>query len=226
MADTRPARRKSIAVIGLGRFGGSAALALSNLGHDVLGIDENMEVVQRWVSQLAHVIQADTTDEAALREAGVTGMDHVIVAIGGDLEASVLTVTALADLGVKTIWAKAVTEKHGRLLDRMGAHHVVFPEASFGERVAHQIADEVIDYIEFGDGFTIAKVHAPAYSVGLTLAESALRGNWGITIVGVKRAQQDFEYARPDTRVEAGDLLIAAGPTEHIQKFAASCGSA
>jgi len=217
--------KQTVAVIGLGRFGGAAAQALTNLGHDVLGIEEDMALVQAWSTRLRHVVQADATDEAVLRELGVDKMEHAIIAIGTDLEASVLAATTVADLGVPDIWAKALTAKHGRLLERMGVHHVLFPEASMGERVAHQIADHVLDYIEFGDGFTIAKVGVPPAGVGLSLADYALRTEYGITVVGVKRRGQDFEYARPETVIEEGNLLIVAGPTVRIQKFAADCGT-
>jgi trk system potassium uptake protein TrkA len=211
----------SVVVIGLGRFGGAVAESLIRLGHDVLGIDENAELVQRWADQLTHVVQADTTSTDTLRRLGVTDFESAVVGIGNDLEASVLTVLGLSELGVKDIWVKALSVRHGRILERTGAHHVVYPEMAMGERVAHLVTGKMIDFIEFDDGFAIAKTRAPREAAGRTLAESALRSKYGVTIVGVKRPKTDFTYAKPETMIEAGDLLIASGPTKLVEAFAA-----
>lgn len=210
----------SVVVIGLGRFGGAVAESLTQLGHDVLAIDQNAELVQEWSGRLTHVVQANTTSVEALQQLGCGHFGHAVVAIGSDIEASVLTVLALTDLGVPDIWAKAVTSRHGRILERTGAHHVVYPEASMGERVAHLVTGKMIDFIEFDDGFAIVKTRAPREVAGKTLAESALRTQHGVTIVGVKRPRADFAYARPETFVEPGDILIVAGPTKLVEAFA------
>jgi trk system potassium uptake protein TrkA len=216
-----PAHADSVVVIGLGRFGGAVATSLLHLGHEVLGIDEDAAVVQHWADQLTHVVQADTTRSETLRQLGVADFGRAVVGIGNDLEASVLTVLALEELGVADIWAKATGDKHGRILERTGAHHVVYPEAAMGERVAHLVTGKMIDFIEFDDGFAIAKTAAPAEAHGKTLSESALRSRYGVTVVGVKRARSDFTYAKADTIVEAGDLLIISGPTGVVERFAA-----
>jgi trk system potassium uptake protein TrkA len=174
-------------VIGLGRFGGAVAESLVRLGHDVLGIDEDAALVQSWADRLTHVVQADTTSGDTLRRLGVHEFERAVVGIGGDIEASVLTVLALSELGVEDIWAKALGEKHGRILERTGAHHVVYPEAAMGGRVAHLVTGKMIDFIEFDDGFAIVKTRAPREAAGRTLAESALRSKYGVTVVGVKR---------------------------------------
>ena len=210
-----------VVVIGLGRFGGAVAQSLIRMGHEVLGIDEDPELVQRWADDLTHVVQADTTDADTLRSLGVPEFQHVVVGIGTNLEASVLTVLALSEMAIPQIWAKALTVNHGRILERTGAHHVVYPEMAMGERVAHLVTGKMIDFIEFDDGFAIVKTRAPAEAVGRTLEESALRSRHGITIVGVKRQGADFTYARPETRVETGDLLIVSGPTKLVEAFAA-----
>jgi trk system potassium uptake protein TrkA len=209
-----------IVVIGLGRFGSAVAASLTRLGHEVLAIESRPELVQVYSDQLSHVVQADATDPAALRRLGVDSFHHAIVAIGTDLEASVLAVLALSEIGVKDIWAKALQERHGRILERTGAHHVIYPEASMGERVAHLITGQVIDFIEFEDGFAIIKTRAPAEAIGRTLGQSALRSKYGVTIVGVKRPQEEFTYATADTIVEQGDLLIIAGQTRACECFA------
>ena len=210
----------SVVVIGLGRFGSAVAKSLTQLGHEVLGIDENAALIQDLSSTLSHVVQANTTNVETLRQLNVGQFSHGVVAIGSDLEASVLSVLALSELGVPDIWAKAVTERHGKILERTGAHHVVYPEVTMGERVAHLVTSKIIDFIEFDDDFAIAKTRAPADVLNKTLAESELRRVYNVTIVGIKRPGEDFTYGRPDTMVRPGDLLIVAGPTREVEAFA------
>jgi trk system potassium uptake protein len=221
LASRSSPREDAIVVIGLGRFGGAVAGSLQRLGHDVLAIDENAALVQSWADRLTHVVQADTTNGDTLRRLGVHEFPRAVVGIGSDLEASVLTVLALCDLGVPDIWAKANGPKHGRILERTGAHHVVYPEADMGERVAHLVTGKMMDFIEFDDGFAIVKTRAPREIEGKTLAESALRSKYGVTVVGVKRAGADFNYARPETMIMPEDLLIVSGPTKLAAAFAA-----
>lgn len=209
----------SVVVIGLGRFGSAVAESLVHMGQEVLAIDENPTLVEKWADDLTHVAQADSTDEQALRQLGVADFDRAVVAIGTDIEASVLTVLALAEAGVPDIWAKAITRKHGAILDRVGAHHVVYPEHSMGERVAHMLTGGMMDYIEFDDEFSIARTLAPACTWDKTLAESAPRTTHGVTIVGLKRTGEDFTYARPETHVQRRDHLIVSGPTAKVERF-------
>lgn len=210
----------SVVVIGLGRFGGAVAQSLISLGHDVMGIDRDAEPVQLWADRLTHAVQADASNVLVMRQLGVADFRHAIVGIGDNLAASLMTLMALTELGIGDIWVKALTEEHGKIAQRMGAHHVVYPEADMGERVAHLISGRMIDYIEFEDGFAIAKIHAPQPTLGLALRESRVREKYGVTVVGVKRANEDFQHAGPDTRVLAGDLLIVSGPTTRVEKFA------
>lgn len=217
----RTDRANGVAVIGLGRFGSAVAEALVRLGHHVLAVDVDLALVQQWSDRLTHVVQASSMDAGTLRSLGVHEFPHAVVAIGTDIEASALTVLALAELGVPDIWAKAVTDNHGRILERIGAHHVIFPEATMGERVAHLVTSRMIDFIEFDDGFAIVKMRAPEQAIGHTLAESQLRGRFGVTVIGVKRHRQDFLYAKPETMIEANDLLIVCGQTRLVEQFAA-----
>lgn len=210
----------SVVVIGLGRFGRAVAQSLAQTGHEVLGIDESAEIVQELSGVLTHVVQANTTSVEVLRQLNVGDFRHGVVAIGNDLESSVLSVLALSELGVPDIWAKAVTERHGKILQRTGAHHVVYPEKTMGERVAHLVTSKIIDFIEFDDDFAIAKTRAPADVLNKTLAQSALRRVYNVTIVGVKRPGEEFTYGQPDTMVLPGDLLIVAGPTRDVEAFA------
>jgi trk system potassium uptake protein TrkA len=213
---------EAVAVIGLGRFGTAVAESLTRLGHEVLAVDERPEIVQRASDSLTHVVQADSTDSAVLAQLGVGEFDHVVVAIGTDIEASVLTVLACEEAGVREIWAKAINAKHGQILHRTGAHHVVYPEAAMGERVAHLVSGKMMDFIEFDDGFAIVKTRAPAEAVDRPLGESKLRSKWGVTVVGVKKTGEDFTYATPDTVILEGDTLIVSGSTEKVEAFAST----
>ena len=221
MADKTASERDTILVVGLGRFGGAVAESLTHLGHEVLAIDENAEIVQQWSERLTHVVQADSTRSEALRQVGAKDITRAVVAIGSDVEASVLTVLALEEVGIRDIWAKAVSAKHGQILERVGAQHVVYPEAAMGERVAHLVTGRMIDFIEFDDGFAIAKTTAPREAWDMTLSESNLRQKYGITVVGLKRRHADFTYAQAHTFVESGDILIVSGPTRLVEKFSA-----
>jgi len=211
----------NVVVIGLGRFGGAVAESLINLGHEVLGIDSDEHIVQDWGDRLTHVVEADATDTDAMRQLGVQEFSRAVVGIGTNLETSVLTVLTLSEIGVTEIWAKATSAKHGKILSQVGARHVIFPESEMGERVAHLITGRMLDYIEFDDGFAIAKVRAPNEAVAKTLAEVGLRSKWGVTVVGIKLPSKDFTYARPETVVPPGCILIVAGDTRKVEQFAA-----
>jgi trk system potassium uptake protein TrkA len=223
LADrSRTSNDDNVVVIGLGRFGGQVAESLVNLGHEVLGIDSDERLVQDWSDRLTHVVATDATDTDALRQLGVHEFPRAVVGIGTNLETSVLSVLTLAELGVPEIWAKATSVKHGKILASVGARHVIYPESEMGERVAHLITGRMLDYIEFDDGFAIAKVRAPRDAVGRSLADVGLRTKWGITVVGTKLPGQDFTYARPETVVPEGCILIVAGDTKKVENFAAS----
>lgn len=211
----------SVVVIGLGRFGTAVARRLLDQGTEVLGIDSDPAIVQSLSSELPHVVHADSTDLGALRQLGVLDFSHAVVSIGSNLEASILTILNLSQMGVKDIWAKANDTQHGRIAERVGAHHVVYPEAEMGERVAHLVTGKMIDFIEFDDGFAIAKTRAPRETHGKTLAQSDVRKKYGITVVGIKRRHQDFIYAKAETEIKAGDHLIVAGETRLVDRFAA-----
>jgi trk system potassium uptake protein TrkA len=212
----------AVLVIGLGKFGIATATALTRLGHEVLAVDDNPDVVQEWAGVLTHVIEADSTSLEAMRQVGADEFSMAVVAIGNDIEASILSTLNLEDLGVKEIWAKAITAAHGRILERIGADHVVYPEKSMGERVAHLLTGKMIDFIEFDDGFAIAKTHAPREAFGRSLGDVKLRTKYGITVVGVKGPHTDFVHAVPETVVHPGDMLIVSGRTDLVEKFSAS----
>ncbi|MFI7212488.1 potassium channel family protein [Micromonospora maritima] len=210
-----------VAVIGLGRFGCHLAGSLARLDHEVLAVDRDPERVQRWSGELDRVVQADATEETVLRQLGMADFPRVVVAIGASVEASVLTVLALTELGVPQIWARATSEKHAKILHSVGAHHVVFPEAETGERVAHLIVSRMLDFIEFGDDFAIAKVRVPPPLVGRSLRELAPQDRYGVMVVGAKQPGQPFRYAGPETVLEPESVLIVEGSIAQVQRFAA-----
>jgi trk system potassium uptake protein TrkA len=147
-------------------------------------------------------------------------MPHAIVAIGSDLEASILTTAALDELGVPAIWAKAVSQQHGRILQRVGAHHVVYPEHDMGHQVAHMIGGRILDWFQLDEHFALVETVVPSDLVGRTLADSRVREKYDVTIVCVKPAGGSFTYATVDTVLEAGDLLVVAGETAAAEAFA------
>lgn len=215
----RRARDEGVLVIGLGRFGASIALTLEKLGTEVLAIDTDEGLVQKYSGLLTHVVRADATQPEVLDQIGAGDFSIAVVGVGTTIEASVLIAANLVDLGKPVIWAKAISAAHGRILQRIGAHHVVYPEADAGKRVAHLVNGRLMDFIEFDDDFAIVKMRPPHEVQGMTLAQSDIRQRYGVTVVGVKSPGKDFTYAVPETMVAAHDLLILSGRTELIEKF-------
>lgn len=186
----------------------------------MLGVDASAERVQHFADRLTHAIQVDTTDEEAMRQIGAADFQQAVVAIGTDIESSVLTTVLLSDLGVPEIWTKAISRDHGRILERIGAHHVVYPEADMGERVAHLVSGSMLDYIKFDDGFALAKLEVTEPLGEGSLGELGLRARFGVTVVGIRAPGADFTYADRDTVIAAGSLIAVAGRIEDVDRFA------
>lgn len=216
----RTSGENQIVVIGLGRFGSSLAGELLQRGSEVLAIDSRPTVVQRHADEFTHTAIADSTDPESLRQLGVHQFTRAVVAIGTEMEASILTTSLLSDFEIPHIWAKATSRQHGRILERVGAHHVVLPEFDMGERVAHLVTGRMLDYIELEDDYALAKTLTPAHTVGRSLGESQLRAKHGVTVVGIKRPGEPFTYATAETQVRDGDVLIVAGETSKVEAFA------
>lgn len=214
-------RRNPVLLIGLGRFGSAVGTTLERMGHEVLGIDVDRALVEDNKDRLTQVVEGDATDIDTLRAVGAGDFDSAVVGIGTDIEASVLVVLALSDLGVPNIWAKATNDRHGRILERTGAHHVVFPEQEMGYRVARLVNERLLDFISFGDEFAIARLKAPEAIVGLPLITSQCRQKFAVTVVGVKREGEDFIHAVPDTLILPGDELVVSGKIAKLEGFAA-----
>lgn len=215
------ARQNQFLVIGLGRFGGALARTLMDLGHEVLGVDADAKTVQDFAERLTHVVEADSTNPEAMAQIGAKEFRTAVVAIGTDVEASILTTSLLADLDIERIVAKAITQAHGRILERVGAHRVIFPERDMGIRVGHTMTGRTIDYIQLDPGFALVEVTAPRELVGKTLAGAEVRRRYGITVVCIKPAGGSFTYATPETVVQEGDVLVVAGETERAEAFSA-----
>ncbi len=208
-------------VIGLGRFGSAVADQLAELGHEVMGIEADEHLVQAASGEMTYVVQADATDEAAMRQLGVPDVRHAVVAIGQGTQASILATATLSDLGVPDIWAKAQTAQHARILERVGAHHVVFPERDMGRRVAHRVTGAMLEYVQFDDSFALVETRVPAALVGRTLLDSGIRGDHGVNVVGVKQPGGSFTHPRPDSVLSPGCLLLVAGEVASVERFAA-----
>lgn len=214
-------KRRPVLVIGLGRFGAAVAETLERMGHEVLGADCDPQLVQEFAGTLTKTVEADCTDAKVLEQLGVSDFEAAVVAIGTDIEASVLTVLALSDLGMTNIWAKATNEKHARILERTGAGHVVFPEQRMGERVAHLLNERLLDFISFDGEFAIARLKAPEPVIGVPLMTSACRKKFDVTVVGVKREGENFIHAVPDTIIFPDDELVVSGRIVDIERFSA-----
>ena len=199
------AHNAPVLVIGLGRFGSAVAAQLRLQNKEVLAIEKDPELVQKWSGVLTHVVSADATDIDTLHQLGADDFGSAVVGVGTSVEASVLITANLVDIGV----------------ERIGAHHVVYPEADAGRRAAHLVSGRLLDYIEFDDDFAIAKMRPPKETHGFTLAESDIRSKYGVSVVGIKSPGEDFTYADATTRIHSRDILIVSGQVDLIERFAA-----
>jgi trk system potassium uptake protein TrkA len=217
MANRRPLE---FAVIGLGRFGVSAALALMEDGHHVLGIDDDRELVQEYADQLTHTVLADATNEDALRELEVESYDTIIVAIGQNFEASVLTTASLKGMGARRVICKALTQRQADILHRVGADQVVLPEIEAGLQLARQLSrPRLLDEMREIPGVSVAEVAAPPHMVGKTLAETNLRQRHGVMVLAVRSGESMQIAPQGAYKINDGDVLVTLGTTEDIEKF-------
>lgn len=214
--------KKQFAVIGLGRFGSSVASSLYRLGYDVLAIDVNEEIVQKFSDRVTHVVQADTTDENVLKALGIRNFDVVVVAIGGDIQANLMTTVLLKENGVPYIVAKAQNDLHGKMLEKIGADRVVYPERDMGMRVAHNLAStNVLDYIELSPDLSLMEITVPHALEGLTLAEADLRARYQVNVVAVKRGDNVLVPPDPGEKIQPQDVLVVIGTSAGIARLEA-----
>lgn len=210
----------TVVVIGLGRFGAQVANSLVRLGHEVLAIDDDLRAVERWSQELTHVVQADATNQQTLRQLGVADFQRAVVAIGTAIEASVLTVLALSEIGLPQIWGRATSEQHAKILSAVGAHHVIFPEAAIAERIAHLMVSQILDFVEVGRDFAVATTPVPPPLHGRRLREISPRERYGVAVLAMKLPDGRVVPVDPETRIEEGCVLLVEGSISQVQGFA------
>ncbi|ACA59889.1 potassium channel family protein [Candidatus Desulforudis audaxviator] len=211
---------KQFAVIGLGRFGSSVATTLARMGYDVLAVDTDEQKVERIVDRVTHAVQADALDDESLKALGMRNFDVVIVAIGHDMQASILTTVMLKEMGVRTVVAKANTELHGRVLARVGADKVVFPERDMGVRVARSLVSKnLLDHIDLSPDFSIVELVTPKDFVGKSLLEAGVRGRYGVNILAIRRGTEVLIAPGAKEVIREGDVLVAIGRNERLEKL-------
>ncbi|WP_307450068.1 TrkA family potassium uptake protein [Paenibacillus sp. V4I3] len=219
LEDT-PTVRKQFAIIGMGRFGSSVAKTLSQLGFEVLAIDHREETVQEVSAFVTHAVQADSTDEEALRALGIRNFDVVVVAIGEDIQASILTTLILKEMGIPTTVVKAVNDLHGKVLKKIGADKVVYPERDMGQRVAHHlISSNIIDYIELSADYSIVEIKVSTQMIGKSLKQLDIRAKYGCNVIAIKQNEQLIIPPSAEEPLRIDDILVIVGKNSNLQTF-------
>jgi len=220
-------------VIGAGRFGIAVAVTLSQKGYQVLLLDEDEQIIQQMSEVVTHAVQIDVTDEKAMQSLDLGEMDVAVIAIGSNLEASILATMQLKELGVKTVVAKASTLADKKILSRVGADRIIFPEREMGVRVANSlVSPSISDYIELSPGFNMVEISVPPGLQGQTLSDANVRSRFGVDIVAIKRRKpeldkegesglkEDIIIAPPASEVLGkNDSLLVVGKEKNIKKF-------
>lgn len=213
---------KSFLVIGAGRFGTSVAKTLFNLGQDVMVVDRNEKLVQQISDEVTGAVRADSTSEDALKALGVKDYDAVIVAIGVDIQSSIMTAILLVEMGARQIIAKAQTGLHGKALSKIGVHRIVYPERDTGQKLAHSlIAPTIIDMIELSDDYSVVEVNAPHDMVGKSLKELDIRARYGVSIIALRREEEQKTNISPRAEdvIEEHDIIVAIGENKALRKL-------
>lgn len=207
-------------VIGLGNFGGTLAVALHQLGKEVVAIELNEERAQRFRDLLPHVVIADATDADTLRALEIGSTDCAIISLGRKLEASVLATLHCAELGIGCIYAKVTTETHARLLEKVGATRAVFPEREIAQRLAHKLsAPNLIDFLPIAKGYSVEQIRTPSSLVGLTLEEAGLPGRFRVQVIAIRESEDPDSALRMPSRhtvLEDDDQLVLLGKNEDL----------
>lgn len=212
--------RKQFAVIGLGRFGSSICKELYKLGHDVLAIDTNEDKVHALTNYSTHSVIGNGTDEAALQSLGIRNFDYVIVAIGDNIQSSILCTLILKEMGVKNVWVKAQNYYHQRVLEKIGADRIVHPEQDMGIRIAqHLVSEKIIDYIELSEEYSIIELIATTKVANRSLAELDIRAKYGCTILAIKRGNDINISPFPTDVIQENDILIVIGHKNDLKRF-------
>ena len=211
---------KQFVVVGLGRFGASVATTLAENGHDVLAIDRDSEKVQAISGEVTHSVEADATDEDALKTLGVRNFDVAVVSIGDNVSANILCTLILKELNLPYVIVKAPDTLHGKVLTKVGADRVVYPERDMGSRIAQNlISSNVLDYIEFAPEYGVIEILASQKMVGRTLKELELRANFDVNVMAIKRGEQLYISPGADDKIMDGDKLVLMGKNENLDKM-------
>lgn len=211
---------KQFVVIGCGRFGSSVAKTLCKLGYDVLAIDKDPDKVQEIAEYVTHAVQADATDENALRTIGIRNFDVAVVTIGSDIQSSIMGTLIAKELGVKKVIAKAQNELHGKVLYKIGAHKVIFPERDMGIRVAHNlVSSNILDVIEFAPDYSIIEVVAQDEWTEKTLKELQLPNKYGVSVMAIKTGEDLNISPYAGDVIKKGDTLIVIGDNASLKKL-------
>lgn len=212
--------KKQFAVIGLGRFGGSVCKTLSEMGHEVLVIDTDENKVSQFANIVTQAVQLDSTDETGLREIGIRNFDHVIVAIGDNIQASILTTLILKDMEVPYITVKAQNDYHEKVLSKIGATKVIHPERDMGIRIAHNlISENVLEFIELSPDYSLVEIIASEKMVGKSLLELNIRAKYGCNIMAIKTGDDLNISPRAEDVIQRRDLLVVIGSNKDISRF-------
>ncbi|WP_397537367.1 potassium channel family protein [Rummeliibacillus pycnus] len=212
--------KKEFVVIGLGRFGGSIVNELVNQGAEVMAIDKHPERVDEFAAIATQSVVADTTDESVLKSLGIRNFEHVIVAIGDDIQSSILTTLMLKEIGVQKITVKAQNDYHEKVLRKIGADHVVHPERDMGIRIANNMmSNNVLDYLELSDEHSIMEIKANDLLEGHTIIGLDIRARYGVNIVAIKREKEIIVSPQADELILEGDILIVIGADADISRF-------
>lgn len=215
---------KSYIVLGLGRFGINFAKTAVEMGHEVLGVDNDEKIVQQYANILTHTVQADSTSEDFLKSMDVRKFDAAIVAIGANIQVSIMTTVILKELGAKYILAKAQDDFQAKVLYKIGADKVILPEKDMGIKTAHNIiADNFYDMIEVSNDYSIINIHPPESWVGKSLGELAVRTRYGVNVIAVKGAEDpDVVIPKAGTIISEGDTIVVMGANSDLKRLSSS----
>lgn len=212
---------KQFLIIGAGRFGSSVAHTLYKRGHDVMVVDNDEALIQQISDSVTHAVQANAVNEGSLRALGIKDFDVVIVAIGHEIQASIMSCILLIELGARYVVAKAQTELHGKVLKKIGVNRVVFPERDMGQKLAHSlVAQNIIDLIELSDDYSVVEVTAPEEMINHTLHELNLRARYGVNIIALRSKDGNANISpAAEDKISPGDILVAVGDNKALKKM-------
>ncbi len=213
-------KNKQFVVIGLGRFGVSVATTLSQAGYEVMVVDRNKEIVQEISSVVTHAVQAEVTDADTLKSLGIRNFDIAVVAIGRDIQSSIMVTLLLKELGIKYVVAKASSDLHEKVLQKLGADRIVSPEQDMGIRIAHSLmSGSIVEHIQLSPQYSIVEIVSLPGWKGKTIRELNMRARYGINTIAIERNKKIIITPEPDFLLQEQDILVVVGANEKIQEL-------